>query len=189
MQCTELGVSWLHLLPAAPASAVSCTLRSVAVCQELPNCAPAYRWCLLIDSAFLSARSLKKQLAQQMATHHPDLLAAALSMSPELLLQVMSGTAGHGGTQQAAVPRCCCPADGLQCWCDMEFLPPMCPWLLGYLALQEWGQLGELAAGVVQLYDDGELTEAEVEERMSPAVTYFVSVGRRWAFLTSAGSW
>ncbi|EFN59061.1 hypothetical protein CHLNCDRAFT_137778 [Chlorella variabilis] len=69
---------------------------------------------------------LKKQLAQQMATHHPDLLAAALSMSPELLLQ-------------------------------------------------EWGQLGELAAEVVQLYDDGELTEAEVEERMSPAVTYFVS--------------
>lgn len=43
--------------------------------------------------------------------------------------------------------------------------------------LKEWADLGQLAAEVVQLYDDGELTEEGVMQRMCNPIMYYETLG------------
>ena len=96
---------------------------------------------------------------------------------------------GQGGPQRAQpclslAHLCCQPALSIAAAPNRQ-----ARWVAFVLSLQEWAELGELSAEVVQRYDDGELTEQGVNEALCDPVMYFVSVGRGLGSAVTTEGW
>lgn len=116
-------------------------------------------------------------MGQRLIDHHPQVLEAALAMTPEMMRKVGGSwrVGGDGGGGAAAArPRAHCPPSCDGTLPSIAAQPPLIPCAFANQTAQEWADFGEYVAEIVAAVDRGLMSEAQAEEQLAPATLYQV---------------